>query len=138
MIKIIFLLIILVLFIFIVIINSKREKFSNGICSDFSCDNNNCAITKETQICKDSKKQLNNVPNCYYDKVVDPNNLKCVDFCVKTYTWEDGKIHINQSIEKTFIDSEPSSNKTYLHNYFASKCNECIDNFYNKINFLNK
>ena len=135
MIKYLLLLIILVLLIFILNTNSKKENFSNSICSNFSCVNDNCAITKETRICKDSRKQLNNIPNCYYDKVVDPNNERCVDFCVKTYTWEDGKKNNSRElIEKKFIGS---SNKTLLHNYFASKCNECIDNFHDRIKLLN-
>jgi len=132
--KYLLLLIILVLLIFILNTNSKKENFSNSICSNFSCVNDNCAITKETRICKDIRKQLNNVPNCYYDKVVDPNNERCVDFCVKTYTWADGKEdNHGETIEKKFIGS---SNKTLLHNYFASKCNECIDNFYDRIEQL--
>ncbi len=131
MIKILFLLITLVLLIIILMSNTKKENFNNHICSNFSCVNDNCAITKETRFCKDGRKLLNNVPNCYYDKVVDPNNSQCVDFCVKTYTWADGKEdNTGQSIQKQFINSKK-------HSYFASKCNECIDNFYDRLNLLN-
>ena len=131
MIKILFLLITLILLIIILTLNSKKEDFSNQICSNFSCVNDNCAITKETRICKDGRKQLNNIPNCFYNKVVDPNNVQCVDFCVKTYTWEDGKKdNSGNDIQKQFIEDKKAS-------YFASKCNECIDNFYDRIKLLN-
>jgi len=130
MIRIIFLLITLVMLITILMLNTNRENFSNQLCSNFSCVNDNCSITNESKFCKDGRKQINNVPNCYYDKVVDPNNVQCVDFCVKTYTWEDGKEdNTGQSIEKQFIEDKKAS-------YFASKCNECIDNYYDRIELL--
>ena len=130
MIRILFLLITLVLLIMIIMSNSNRENFSNQICSNFSCVNDNCSITNETKFCKDGRKQINNIPKCYYDKVVDPNNVKCVDFCVKTYTWADGKEdNTGQSIQKQFINSKK-------HSYFSSKCNECINNFYDRIKLL--
>jgi hypothetical protein len=126
MIKYLLLLILLVLLILILNLNLK-EQFSNQICGNFGCVNDNCAITEETKICKDGRKSINNIPNCYYDKVVDPNNLKCVDFCVKTYTWEDGKTGATgNDISKQFINAKK-------HSYFSSKCNECIDNFYDRI-----
>ena len=130
MIKYLLLILLLVLLIIILNKNSKNEKFTTQNCKNFSCVNDNCSITKETRNCKDGRKHINNIPNCYYDKVVDPNNLRCIDFCVKTYTWKDGtKDNTGGSIEKNFIDSK-------LHSYFSSKCNECIDTFYDRIKLL--
>ena len=110
--------------------NIKKENFSSQICNNFTCKNDNCSITKESQICHDSNTDINNIPNCYYNKVVNPNDLKCIDFCVKTYTWKDGEEDITgNKLSKKFIESKKND-------YFASKCNECIENHYDRIRIL--
>ena len=107
----------------------KKENFSLPICSNFTCVNDNCSITEETKICKDTKKK-NSIPNCYYDKIVDPKNPECIDFCVKTYTYKDGEEDFYRTnISKQFIGKE-------IHSYFSSKCNECIDNYYERIKLI--
>ena len=129
-IKVLLLLTILVLFLIILKINLKKENFRNQICGNFKCVNDNCSITKETQFCNDSNININSIPNCYYNKVVNPNDLKCIDFCAKTYTWKDGtKDSIGNDLSKQFIESKKFS-------YFSSKCNECIENHYDRIKIL--
>ena len=127
-----FLLILLISIMLITIIkkNNKEHFYSDTICNGFRCENDNCAITSETRRCDDDRILINGVPECYFNKVVDPNNLKCIDFCVKTYTWKDGtNDNMGNDISKQFIESKK-------HNYFASKCGECIDNNYDRIMLL--
>ena len=111
--------------------NISRESFNLNVCANFSCVNDNCAITEETKFCKDERKHINDIPNCFYNKVVDPKNPQCIDFCVKTYTRKDGTRDIQQQrlVEQEFVEEKK-------HEYFASKCNECIDNYYDNITQL--
>lgn len=127
-----FLFLILVLILFCYVFKKNyREDFNENICNGFSCKNDNCSITNESKYCNDRAIFFNNTPNCYFNKVVDPNNVKCVDFCVKTYTWKPSSIdNTGQDISTNFINEKK-------HQYFSSKCNECIDNHYDRIMLLN-
>ena len=129
---ILFIILLIILFYYILKIKIKKENFNQNICNGFSCENDNCSIQDISKYCNDEDKRVlfNDTPNCYYDKVVDPNNLECIDFCVKTYTWKPLSFdNMGTPISSQFIGSKKQ-------NYFSSKCNECIDNHYNRIMLL--
>ena len=113
---------ILLLFIIIITLKDKTKEKFNIICSNFQCINDNCGVIPQSRHCTNTNRVINNKPNCYFDKIVDPNDEKCVDFCINTYTYPKGSINpINRSNrEYTFINNHES--------FFASKCDKCVIN----------
>ena len=121
---------ILLLFLILICLNKTKKEDFNIICSNFQCTNNDCSVITQSRHCNDRNIVLNNKPNCYFDKIVNPNDEKCVDFCINTYTYPKDSVNpINgSSREYQFINNHES--------FFASKCDKCILNHENRFNRL--
>ena len=140
-IKMLFLIIIII--ILFSVFRQNRENYlcfkSDGadICKNFVCTNGSCVdnpIESYGHIIDDSldcfgNEENTNFEDCKFNKIVNPYNPKCVDFCVNTYTNPE---NTRDKISGAVVDGE-FRGKRFNHAFFTSKCGQCIDNFYNTI-----
>ena len=140
-IKMLFLIIIII--ILFSIFRKNRENYlcikydETDICKNFACTNGSCVdnpIESYGHIIDNSKDCFGNEENknfkdCKFNKIVNPYNAKCVDFCINTYTHPE---NTNESKSGKSVDGE-FVGPHFNHAFFTSKCGQCIDFFYNTI-----
>jgi hypothetical protein len=139
--KLLFLIVLIILLFFIF---NKKENYlcfdpnDTDICKSFSC--NGCIdnpIESYGEIINNSvdcfgNSQNKNFKDCKYNKIINPYNPKCVDFCINTYTHPE---NTNDSISGKSLDGEFIGIR-FNHAFFTSKCGQCVDNFYKTIKKL--
>ncbi len=125
----------LIILLLIVIFN-KNEQFtsnSDSTCNSgvnqntglYSCGDNDCCLENVTGgFCN---TEGDNDEDNNFNRVVDPTEAGCVDFCVKTYTNTDP----NDNNFGDFID------ETRLPTFVSSRCAQCITNYYERLKLLN-
>lgn len=143
-IKLLFLVVLIISLFFI--FNKKKENYlcfdaqDTDNCKRFSCNGTSCInnpIESYGEIIDSSfdcfgNNENKNFENCKYNKIVNPYNPKCIDFCVNTYTHP---LNTIDSISGRPLDEEFIGPR-FNHAFFTSKCGQCIDNFYETIKKL--
>ena len=136
---------VLIILIFLLLIiynlNSKIDNFSvtqpTPTCNsnidestgEFNCGQNNCCLNSTTCNITDETEESddgNSVGFNPYNIVIDPNKEVCIDFCVNTYT----------NTSKDDISFGRFKDNSKISAFFSSKCNECINNHYNRLNTI--
>ena len=99
------------------------EFFTSNQCK-IDCSNNSCFNNPINSKCKGTY--------CGSDKdncniIVDPENVNCLDFCIKTYTVK---------TPDKFSKKGAFKGDDYKHSFFSSKCGECVKNHYDRYRLL--
>ena len=111
----IYIIILILLFLSLYFVLSNKEKFT---CKS-SCYTHNT----ENDTCSSISSRAGIDPNQF--KMVCPSNPDCVGKCINMFTWTDN------SDAGIPVNSGTLKDENYKDYYFSTRCNECIDNFYN-------
>ena len=148
--EILIVIVLLILIVFVILqIIKKKEKFSepselshnSETCDSYPFDHDECSEPAYLMGAGDLHIQFNSETFPNYHQIaslhmVNPKTPCCLRTCINDFTYTE---------ENTPIDTIDYENKigTYkedipLHLYFASKCSECLDNFYIALKHINR
>jgi len=112
----VYIIILILLFLSLYFVLSNKEKFTQckSTCYTHNTANDTCgSISSHAGINSDQFK------------IVCPSNPDCVGKCINMFTWTDN------SDAGIPVNSGTLKDENYKDYYFSTRCNECIDNFYN-------
>ena len=117
-----YILVVVLLFLSLYFIISKKEYFTQGQCTSncYNLDNGSCGSLN-------SRAGL----NTDHLKVVCPTNQDCIGKCINMFTWTENRPAIIP------VNNGELKDENYKDYYFCTRCNECIDNFYNNMTLVN-
>lgn len=116
---------ILLLFSIYFIIPFKNEYFqnsntnSNPGCYSFNTETDNCGSINSASL-----GRIN------FNKVC-PTDPNCVGQCINMFTWD------TDSFNGQPVDIGTLKEPNHKNYYFCTRCNECMNNFYDSLNLLN-
>ena len=117
-----YILVVVLLFFSLYFVISKKEYFIQSQCQSncYNLDNEKCGELRSGAGLKTD-----------HFKVVCPTNPDCIGKCVNMFTWTDN------SSAGIPVNNGQLKDENYKDFYFCTRCNECIDNFYNNLTLVN-
>lgn len=116
-----YILVVVLLFLSLYFVISKKEYFTQAQCNSncYNLDNGNCGSLRSAGEKPDNLK------------IVCPTNPDCIGKCINMFTWT------KNSSAGILVNNGELKDENYKDYYFCTRCNECIDNFYNNMTLVN-